>query len=669
MSFTNDKELNEYRQIMAPPEVSGFEDGFNWKAVAGAIFLGFIVMPASDYLGLVMGSDAGLGGAMRWILIILFAEIARRSFTSLKCQELYVLQFMVGYALADQFTGYLWTQYVAQSDYIKGLGLDLPTWAFPSAEALEQSGRTFLAKPWLPIIALTMFGAIVSRIHNYGLGYVLYRLVNDVEKLPFPFAPVDAAGIVALSTDRGDEAKWRWRCFSIGGVIGIIWGAIYVCIPVITDAILPKRVEIIPLIFLDFTPQVGKYLPAVPFNFVLDLGAFLAGMITPWWAVVGGAVALLMTWVMNPMLQHAGILSQWRPDMGFINTTFVNGIDFYISFGIGVTLAITFSQLVITMAERLKERLTSPKEKEITHRKSFGQNFRENWKILFTNNKARGDFSIYIALGIYVFESVAWIVIGFWLIGPRYPWAILTFYALIYSPIFSYASAKLEGLIGRGVNVPYLKELTILASGYQGAAIWFAPMPIQNVGGETRGFRVMELTGTKLISQIKTIILTLPIVVVASFFTAEVLWRMAPVPSSAYPWTERMWEMNLRNWGIIYTSTLEGGSQFLEALHGNYVMWGAVSGSALLGILTLLGLPVMFIFGSLAGLSQVAPGSIVCMTLGAVVGKFYFKRRYKDMWLKYMTVVLAGYGCGLGIISMVGLAFTVITRMLSPTLW
>jgi len=51
------------------------------------------------------------------------------------------------------------------------------------------------------------------------------------------------------------------------------------------------------------------------------------------------------------------------------------------------------------------------------------------------------------------------------------------------------------------------------------------------------------------------------------------------------------------------------------------------------------------------------------------VGRLYFKKRFKDMWLKYMTVILAGYGCGIGIISMVGMGFSVITRMLSPTLW
>jgi len=58
MGFTNDKELEEYRNVMQPPEADGFEDGFNWKAVVGALFMGFLVNPATDYLALVIGNDA-----------------------------------------------------------------------------------------------------------------------------------------------------------------------------------------------------------------------------------------------------------------------------------------------------------------------------------------------------------------------------------------------------------------------------------------------------------------------------------------------------------------------------------------------------------------------------------------------------------------------------------
>jgi len=39
------------------------------------------------------------------------------------------------------------------------------------------------------------------------------------------------------------------------------------------------------------------------------------------------------------------------------------------------------------------------------------------------------------------------------------------------------------------------------------------------------------------------------------------------------------------------------------------------------------------------------------------------------MWLKYMTTIMAGYGCGMGIVSMIAMSCSVISRMLSPTVW
>ncbi len=654
---------------MLPPKVDQFEDGFGWQAVAGALVLGFLVLPATNYLSLVIGGEAGVGGAMRWVLLIFFAEVAKRSFTTLKTQQLYVLHFMAGAALSSPFGGYLWIQYVAQSEYVQGLGLaaELPKWAVPRAEEIQAAGRTFFAKPWLPIILLGVFGQIIARIDNYGLGYVLYRVVSDVEKLPFPFAPVGAAGIVALSTDRGEETTWRWRCFAIGSMIGAVWGAVYICVPMITQAILPKRVELIPLIFKDFTEQVSRFLPAVPFNLVIDFGAFLSGMIIPFWGVMGGFIGLVITMIANPILQQAGILSSWRPEMGFIDTTFWNNLDFYLSFTLGLTLAVTFSQFFIFLSTFVKDFL-KPKARALSNGKPLGQRMKETWRILVTNNRARGDFSVFIALGLYAMSSFSWICLGYYLV-PGYPWIIMGFYALIYTPVISYATAKLEGICGRAVNIPYLYELTILLSGHRGVDIWFAPMPIRNVGSETVGFRILELTGTKIISQVKTILLTLPIVLVASFATAELLWRMAPVPSAAYPYTQKMWELDLRNWCLMKTATLEGGSQVLESLHMEYALWGFGTGGGLFLVLSALGLPIMLVFGAVLGLAQSSPGSMFCVMLGAFVGKFYFKRRYKDMWLRYMTAILAGFGCGMGLASMIAMSFNIIARMLSPTIW
>eukprot|EP00362_Geleiidae_sp_MMETSP1317_P000249 CAMPEP_0201282726 /NCGR_PEP_ID=MMETSP1317-20130820/6511_1 /ASSEMBLY_ACC=CAM_ASM_000770 /TAXON_ID=187299 /ORGANISM="Undescribed Undescribed, Strain Undescribed" /LENGTH=142 /DNA_ID=CAMNT_0047596437 /DNA_START=155 /DNA_END=579 /DNA_ORIENTATION=+ len=107
----DDKELKEYRDLLKTPD--HFEEGFDWKTVIGAVFIGFLMMPGSMYLQLVIGS--GIGPAARWVTIILFAEIAKRALTNLKQQEIFILYYMAGAALASPFQGLLWNQYLVQS--------------------------------------------------------------------------------------------------------------------------------------------------------------------------------------------------------------------------------------------------------------------------------------------------------------------------------------------------------------------------------------------------------------------------------------------------------------------------------------------------------------------------------------------------------------------------
>ena len=89
-----DRELEEYRSLMEVP--STFEDGFNRRTIIGALFICFIMIPSSIYLGLVAG--VGISAAAEWVTIILFTEVARRSFQRLTRQEVYIL-FYVAAAL------------------------------------------------------------------------------------------------------------------------------------------------------------------------------------------------------------------------------------------------------------------------------------------------------------------------------------------------------------------------------------------------------------------------------------------------------------------------------------------------------------------------------------------------------------------------------------------
>ena len=57
--------------------------------------------------------------------------------------------------------------------------------------------------------------------------------------------------------------------------------------------------------------------------------------------VIGGAFGVLFPMVLNPILYKKGILSHWNPQMGVVDTLFTNNVDFYLSFSLGLTVAIT----------------------------------------------------------------------------------------------------------------------------------------------------------------------------------------------------------------------------------------------------------------------------------------------------------------------------------------
>ena len=50
-------------------------------------------------------------------------------------------------------------------------------------------------------------------------------------------------------------------------------------------------------------------------------------------------IGLVITYVLNPILYHAGVLSSWQMGDDTIQTMFKTNLDFYFSFSIGVAIA------------------------------------------------------------------------------------------------------------------------------------------------------------------------------------------------------------------------------------------------------------------------------------------------------------------------------------------
>ena len=645
-----DRELQEYRDLLKTPD--HFEEGFDWKTVVGAIFIGFLMMPGSMYLQLVIGT--GIGPAARWVTIILFAEIARRSYTELKQQEIFLLYYMAGAALSSPFQGLLWNQYLVQSDAAKMLGVAefIPEWVAPQSGSMSLVERTFFHRDWLIPILLLVGAQIIQRIDRFGLGYALYRITSDVEKLPFPMAPVGALGTMALAESTEDKKKsWKWRVFSIGGVIGLAFGGVYVLLPTVSGILFTEPIRLIPIPWIELTRHTEDVLPAVATGIQLDLGLLFVGMVLPFWAVIGGLVGLLITIAANPILYHHGILNRWHQGMGTVDTVFANNFDFYMSFGIGLGLAIAFVGFWHVVRSF----------------RNNGPGQRRNFKELFRPPPGRGDFNFWISIGIYVFSTLSYVGLCVWLV-PNFPWIFFLAYGFVYTPIVSYITARMEGIAGQFVSLPLVREASFIAGakffGYQGIEIWYAPIPIHNYGEATVNFREIELTGTSIRGIIKAEIVVFPVVMVASLLFSQFIWRLAPIPSASYPYAQELWHLQALNTLLMQTSTLEGNSLFFQALKGSYVLSGLGFGIVIYGLLSILGLPILLIYGVVRGLGQSTPHGLILEVTGALLGRFFFLKRYGAMWRQYAPVLLAGFSCGMGLTGMFAMGFTLILKSL-----
>jgi len=648
-----DKELEEFRGLMEVP--STFQEGFNWSSLFGAIFIALLMVPGAIYMGLLAGQ--GIGPAAQWVTVILFIEVAKRAHKHLNKSEIFVLFFMAGAAMGMPFSGLMWNQFFIRSDSAVAFGIAeyLPTWFAPSPESESYEYRSFFHKDWLPVIGLVIFGTFFGRLNSAILSYGLFKLSSDIEKLPFPMAPIGAQGIMALAEDVEDkdsakaEDSWRWRVFSIGGALGLAFGAIYLGLPTITGALTGTPIQILPIPFSDFTAKTQHYLPAVATGMAWNLGNVITGMVLPFFAMLGSFIGLVVTFILNPILYHIEVLTSWAPGDDTIATMFKNNIDFYFSFQIGIAIAIALAGLwkvVKSLRQRSKEQRGG---------------FVEAWKN--SSPKGRGDIRFIYILACYFFVTLTYIMVsGFLIDWHRGVMIVLFLLGFVYTPIISYVTARLEGMVGQVVAIPFIKEASLILSGYTGVKCWFLPIPIANYGQMTVFYRQCELTGTKFTSIWKTQIILYPVILLSSIVFMNFIWGLADIPSAVYPYAQKMWELQAANACIMYSATLGEYSIFEEAFSWLYVFEGAGFGVVLFTALTGLGAPIFLVYGVVRGLGQTMPHAVIPQFIGALIGRYYFQKRLKVKWRQYIPVVAAGFSCGAGLITTLCVGVTFLSK-------
>jgi len=642
-----ERELAEFASIMEVPET--YEEGMTWVGVVGALFVGFVMMPASIYLGLVAGET--MGPAAVWVTIILFTEIAKRSFVPLRRQEVYMLYYLAGGLTSivgvaqlsgGPFAGLIWQQYLTNSPAAAQFANDIPRWVSPPPGSEAMLQRTFFHADWLPAIGVLFIREILSRTSWFGLGYSLFRLTSDVEKLTFPMAPVAAQGAMALAETTTKSEGWRWQVFSFTTMLGVIFGVVYIAVPAVSGLVLVRPIYLLPIPWIDFTAATEKFFPATPLGIGTSLQAVVVGMVLPFWVVVGTTVATLGSCIINPTLHHFGLLNQWQPGMDTINTAFANQLDFYFSFGIGTGASIALIGIG-KMAANWK-----------TTRQRAGQK----------PPAGRGDVPVGVALGIWFASATATVAFCKWLV-PDFPVWVLIFFAYLWTPLNSYINARMLGITGQFVPFPFVREAAFILSGYKGVDIWFAPLPLANYGAYAQKFREVQLTGTRFSSVIRAELLMFFLLFFCSLLFWSYIWKLNPIPHVSYPYAQKFWEFTAMQQAFWITATTDKNEVFLNAIKPQVIGAGLGSGLAVFWIFSIFRWPVLSIYGFIRGMGQI-PHILIPEFFGAMLGRFYFAKRYgTEQWRRYTPVVAAGFACGMGLTAMVSIAAALIFQSLS----
>ncbi len=644
-----------------------YEDGFTWRTIVGSLFIAFIMLPGIIFMGMMIGQH--MGQAADWVVIILFVELARRSFVTLKKQELYILKYTVGQLtsvmggvmLAGGVCAHLvYNRYQRNSEAFHNFGIahEVPDWFAPYGDAAYSD---FFNSVWWPAIAVLVISMILNKLTQLSLGHIAYKLTSDVEKLPFPLAPIQAEGAIALAESSRDENKkgFRQYCFSIGAVIGAAFGILYVAVPTLSQAFLGETFQLLPIPFLDLTQACERFIPGGIVTISFNLGLIFLGFVLPRRIVMGTFIAtFLFQFVINPLLQTNGLLPSWTPGKDAIETQVAATLDVYLSVGIGTSFAIFFFGLFGMLGAWLKYRKKTPDGK--TMAAAGGVDIRQ----LFIRDKERGDPPIWVSFAVWVLCSAGFVALSHYLINggvPRedqFPVYWLLMYAFFWTPINTYINARMSGIAGQFAGVPFIFESAIFASGHRGVNIWFAPMPLQNYGGMADLLRQTQLTRTKFTSILKAELFTFPLLL----FTSFMFWRYinanmgGRIPSEDFPYIQRFWPMFAQMRALWASSMQEGNSLLMTALKPALIASALVVTTAIFGAFSWLGISHQYIYGAIAGINGY-PHTAIPVFLGSLLGRHVMAKKFgQERWQNFAPILMVGFGVGIGLTGMLSIA-------------
>lgn len=615
-----------------------YEHGLTWRSILGILYVAIVMQPAVIWIWLSTGSM--IYGLAMYAAVFLFGELAASAGKPLTKQEILVFLVGGGSATAGVFFApmYIYNLYFRRHPLLASYGISqlLPDWFAPSPTSPVWSLRTFIHPDWILPVTLSLILVVLATGVDLSLGFLTREIYVVHEKLPFPMAHVSAQICSTLSERR----EKRMRVFTVSAALSFAYSLLLYGVPMISEA-LGRSFQLIPLPWFDFNNLAQLVFPGASFGIATDPSIITIGLILPYEVTISifiGSMALYFFG--NWILVSLGIFTEWRPGMNLQNAWQRSTLNIWASPIIALAVAAGFIPLVL-------------------HPKTLIESFKSLLKLPAGAGKERGTLSLKTILAIFFSGTVASVILAYVLV-PGFPIWILLLLSVGWTFIINLIVAYSLGITGVALNIPYVREGTILASGYKGYDVWFAPLVFPSSqftpGGANwcAGFKVAELTSTWPMDLVKSLFIALPTAILFGFLYTQIFWTITPIPSSLFP--APFWDIN-----VIMTSLFITGRLALFKI--DWMVATFIIGVALQCLAEFAKVPISLIGIAMGAAWPIAncTGLLVGLILAKVLGRFLGKT-----WVEEQRfTIIAGVAIGQGLV----VAFSAGLAMILKSMW
>ena len=155
---------------------------------------------------------------------------------------------------------------------------------------------------------------------------------------------------------------------------------------------------------------------------------------------------------------------------------------------------------------------------------------------------------------------------------------------------------------------------------------------------------------------------------IGGFFYWSYVWGLGPIPSDNYPYAQQMWPFFAKNIALWSSALGEGNTQMLSAVKPEVIVLATAVFVGLFGVFSIVGVPLAYYFGAVAGVGQF-PYIAITMLFGLGVRVMVARKFGKENLKRWAPVMMAGFTAGFGIAGMLVVAIVLCKSAISALVY